>query len=57
MRCLVENLIRRIAEDKNWQKWVAANSAPETGTAAALKEGCVCIAQQKAPLPKTGCIS
>ncbi|WP_018535673.1 MULTISPECIES: hypothetical protein [unclassified Streptomyces] len=42
----MEKLIRKMAQDDVWQRWVAANSS---GTAA--KDGCI------SATPKSGCIS
>jgi len=63
----MNNLIRKIAQDNVWNKWVSANSAENAGcisaqkegcisSPAVAKEGCVSIAQGK-QLPKAGCIS
>ncbi len=41
----MNELVRKIAQDSVWTKWVAANSAP-----AANKDGCISRA-------KEGCIS
>lgn len=41
----MEKLVKKMAQDANWQGWVAANSAT------AAKDGCISAA------PKTGCIS
>ncbi|WFB08394.1 hypothetical protein LRS74_16050 [Streptomyces sp. LX-29] len=41
----MEQLIKKMAQDAVWQRWVAANSAQ------GAKDGCISAA------PKTGCIS
>ncbi|MGX2993711.1 hypothetical protein ACSMX9_25555 [Streptomyces sp. LE64] len=51
----MEQLIKKMAQDDNWQAWNALNSATagdKTGCiSAAPKSGCISAA------PKTGCIS
>ncbi|MFE9305917.1 hypothetical protein [Streptomyces sp. NPDC006856] len=52
---LMEQLIKKMAEDGVWQNWIAANSAQEAAKngciSAAPKNGCISAA------PKAGCIS
>ncbi|WP_437566191.1 hypothetical protein [Sorangium sp. So ce542] len=55
----MEHLIRRIAQDRLWNQWVAANSAAE----ATLDAGCIsrkdgCISKKAGCISKkAGCIS
>ncbi|MFB6666824.1 hypothetical protein [Streptomyces parvus] len=51
----MEQLIEKMAQDRVWQNWLAANSAQGSAKngciSAAPKSGCISAA------PKTGCIS
>ncbi|WP_171167130.1 hypothetical protein [Streptomyces sp. I05A-00742] len=51
----MEQLIKKMAQDKYWSGWVAANSA-----SAEAKDGCICAAPKSGCIsaaPKSGCIS
>ncbi|WP_197419584.1 hypothetical protein [Burkholderia sp. TSV86] len=53
----MDKLIKQLAQDANWNKWVAANSA---GCISDAKNGCISVAKQgciSQPAAKPGCIS
>jgi hypothetical protein len=59
----MNQLIKQIASDANWSKWVAANSVQTAGCVSG-KSGCVSIGKQgcvsivgRQPAGKTGCVS
>lgn len=56
----MNSLIKKICEDKNWNKWIALNSIDNTGCISKTKNGCIsekrgCISITHAG--KSGCIS
>ena len=60
----MDKLIKQIAEDQNWNKWVEVNSSETTGCISAPKNGCISIAKQgyisitsHQAMTKVGCIS
>ncbi|MDR5834604.1 hypothetical protein [Caballeronia sp. LZ034LL] len=58
----MNQLIKQIASEQHWSKWVAANSLQTAGCISGAKSGCIsakrgCISiTPQQPVGKTGCI-